>query len=204
MNVKGLSISEIMDIDLDAFNSLKESDLRHLTSRLVSAANKRVRRLEAKGINSPAMRNLGNGKRFSTKLEKGTKRENRVNKLRQEFARARSFLSSETSTIKGYGSYVRRTKEEIADALGMSMSDLESSLDINRLFDLLHKAQERGIVSSYRGSEGSVHSRGVIADLLVEDPSMDEEILMARLEKRMAKWYEEKELAKDETEGFDM
>ena len=46
MNVKGLKVKDIMNIDLDTFNNLNESELRAITSRLVSASNKRIRRLK--------------------------------------------------------------------------------------------------------------------------------------------------------------
>ena len=102
MNVKGLSIQQIMNIDLNTFNSLKESDLRHITSRLVSAGNKRIRRLEKLDINSPAYQSLGNNKKFSTKLDTSVSSQQRVNRLRPEFSRIRSFLTSKTSTARGY------------------------------------------------------------------------------------------------------
>ena len=204
MNVKGLKITDIMDIDLDAFNRLTESELRHLTSRLVSAGNKRIRRLKAKDINSPALQGLGREMAFSTKLPKGTSRQQRVNKLRAEFSRARSFLTSETSTVSGYKAFAERTKERIASELGMDSKTRGERLDLNRLFDILHKAQEKGIISSYRGSQGSVQARAVIADFLIEDPNMDEEELMARLEREADRMYEERELIDDETEDFDI
>lgn len=204
MNVKGLKITDIMDIDLDAFNRLTESELRHLTSRLVSAGNKRIRRLKAKDINSPALQGLGKEMAFSTKLPKGTSRQQRVNKLRAEFSRARSFLTSETSTVSGYKAFAERTKERIASELGMDARTLGEKLDLNRLFDILHKAQEKGIISSYRGSQGSIQARAIIADLLIEDPNMDEEELMARLEREADRMYEERELIEDETDDFDL
>jgi len=204
MNVKGLKITDIMDIDLDAFNRLTESELRHLTSRLVSAGNKRIRRLKAKDINSPALQGLGREMAFSTKLPKGTSRQQRVNRLRAEFSRARSFLTSETSTVSGYKAFAERTKERIASELGMDARTLGERLDLNRLFDILHKAQEKGIISSYRGSQGSIQARAIIADFLVEDPNMDEEELMARLEREADRMYEERELIDDETDDFDL
>ena len=204
MNVKGLKITDIMDIDLDAFNRLTESELRHLTSRLVSAGNKRIRRLKAKDINSPALQGLGREMAFSTKLPKGTSRQQRVNKLRAEFSRARSFLTSETSTVSGYKAFAERTKDRIASELGMDSKTLGEKLDLNRLFDILHKAQEKGIISSYRGSQGSIQARAIIADFLIEDPNMDEEELMARLERDADRMYEERELIDDETEDFDL
>ena len=93
MNVKGLKIKDILNIDLDAFNNLNESQLRALTSRLVSASNKRIRRLKERDINSPAIRGLGNTEQFSTKLDESVTEQNRVNQLRHTFAKIRSFLS---------------------------------------------------------------------------------------------------------------
>ena len=204
MNVKGLTINDILDIDLDTFNRLNESELRKLTSRLVSAGNKRIRRLKKHNINSPAMQQLGKETTFSTKLPKTTSKQQRVNKLRSEFARARSFLTSETSTIGGYKSFVKRTKKRIAQELGISEKVVDKKLNIGRLFDLLHKAQQRGLVSSYRGSKGSEQARNIIADILIDNPDVDEDTLMDWLEEQSDLLYEDEEELEDETEETEL
>ena len=202
MKVKGLKISDIMNIDLDTFNRLNESDLRHITSRLVSAGNKRIRRLQSKDINSPAIQQLGKEKKFSTKLPKGTSIQQRVNKLRSEFARARSFLSAETSTIGGNKRFRERTYERIAKETGVSTKQIKKIG--NKLFDLLHKAQERGLVSSYRGSKGSLQARNVIAEILVDNPNADEDTILNWLDEQVDELYEDQEELEDETEEFDL
>lgn len=204
MNVKGLKITDILDIDLDAFNRLNEKELRAITSRLVSASNKRIRRLQEHDINSPAIQSLGKEKSFSTKLPQDTSKQQRVNKLRSEFARARSFLTSETSTIGGYKKFVKRTKERIAKELNMTTKDVDSRLNVGRLFDLLHKAQEKGIVSSYRGSKGSLQARNIIAEVLVDNPDVDPDYIMDWLEEQTDEYYEDQEELEDETEEFDL
>lgn len=205
MNVKGLKITDILDIDLDSFNRLNEKELRSITSRLVSAGNKRIRRLESHDINSPALQSLGKEKAFSTKLPKGTSKQQRVNQLRSEFSRARSFLTSETSTIGGYRKFTKRTKERIARELNMPYKVVDKSLDVNRLYELLHKAQSSGLVSSYRGSKGSLQARNMIAEILIDNPDVDEDNLMYYLEEQYEDWYEEQEeLEEDETEEFDI
>lgn len=204
MNVKGLKITDILNIDLDAFNKLNESELRHLTSRLVSASNKRIRRLQRKEINSPAYQQLGKDKSFSTKLPKDTSKQQRVNRLRSEFARARNFLTSETSTIGGYKNFVARTERRISEELGMSLKDVKEKLDVNRLFEALHKAQERGLVSSYRGSDGSLQARNFIAEKLLENPDIDADELMDWIEEQSDRLYEDQEEADYETEEFDI
>ncbi|MBO7696331.1 MAG: hypothetical protein J6T10_27150 [Methanobrevibacter sp.] len=202
MNVKGLSIEEIMNIDLNSFNKLNESELRAITSRLVSAGNKRIRRLQGHDINSPAIQSLGDDKTFSTKLPANISKQQRVNKLRQEFARARSFLTSETSTIRGYKKFKKRTLRRIAKEIGISTRELEKKVNVNKLFNLLHKAQSDGIASSYRGSKGSLQARNTIAEILIEDPDISDEDLTKKLENALEELYEEDEL--DETEEFDL
>ena len=202
MNVKGLKISDILDIDLNTFNKLKESDLRAITSRLVSAGNKRIRRLEKHDVNSPALQGLGKEKSFSTKLSKDTSKQQRVNKLREEFARARSFLTSETSTIKGYNAFVKKTKERIANELNFNSAQMDK-LNVGRLFDLLHKAQQKGLVASYRGSKGSEQARNIIAEILIDNPNVDENTMFDWLEEQLNEKYEEEE-SEDETEETDL
>lgn len=202
MNVKGLKISDILNIDLDAFNKLNESELRALTSRLVSAGNKRIRRLKEHDINSPALQHLEKG--FSTKLSSEVKQEQRVNKLRSEFSRARSFLTSETSTIGGYKKFVKRTKQRIAKELNMPEKEVDKRLNVGKLFDMLHKAQERGLVSSYRGSKGSLQARNIIAEILIDNPDVNEDRLMDWLEEQSDELYEDQEELEDETEEFDL
>ena len=204
MNVKGLKIADIMDIDLDTFNKLNEKELRAITSRLVSAGNKRIRRLQKHDINSPAIQQLGKEKSFSTKLPKDTTKQQRVNKLRSEFARARSFLSSETSTIGGYKKFVSRTKKRIAEELHMTEKQVNEKLDVKKMFDILHKAQERGLVSSYRGSKGSIQARNIIAEVLVDNPDVDPDYIMDWLEEQTDEYYEDQEELEDETEEFDL
>ena len=106
MNVKGLKISDIVSMDWDRLNKLTEKDLRSITNRLVSASNKRIRRLEktTRGTSSFAYQSVQErGRKFST-------RGKNVNQLKQEFKLAKQFLGYKTSTVKGWKEY--RTKVE--------------------------------------------------------------------------------------------
>ena len=199
MNVKGLKISDILNIDLDTFNNMSESDLRHITSRLVSAGNKRIRRLEEKDIKTSAYYGLGKEKRFSTKLPENVTEQQRVNQLRHEFARARSFLTSETSTIGGYNKFVKRTRKRIAKELNISEKVLKDKIDIGKMYEILHKLQERGLISSYRGSAGSEQARNMIAEIMIKHGNVDENYIMDWFEENASELYEreqEEELQK--------
>ena len=93
--VSGLTIENILSMDIDKFNKLKEPDLKKIVGRLVSAANKRIRRMESAGIESPALSGVKrSGGTFSVK-------DKNLDQLRSEYARAKRFLTSKTSTIKG-------------------------------------------------------------------------------------------------------
>lgn len=199
MNVKGLKIKDIMNIDLDTFNNLKESELRAYTSRLVSASNKRIRRLVESGYNSPALQGLGKDKKFSTILPKDVNKENRVNKLRHIFSEVRRFLTRETSTIGGFKDYSERTMDRIASELRMTKDDLKSKLDVNRLFELHHKAQDKGLISSYRHSAGSLQGRDVIAEILIDNPNADNDTIINWLEEQYEDLNADQEESEDET-----
>lgn len=193
IDVSGMTISDIMGMDIRDFNRLKESDLRAVTSRLVSASNKRIRRLESKSIKSPAYRSLGTDVRFSTKLPKGTSREQRVNRLRQEFSRARNFLSSKTSTMSGYKEYVSDIKDEISKSLGKNVRDV----DIGKAFERLHKLQERGVIPSSSGvkgsSKGSIHARDYIVEQMMDNPEITDDEIFDLTQEDYNDYYEETE-----------
>lgn len=200
IDVSGMSISDIMNIDINTFNKLGESDLRRITSRLVSAGNKRIRRLESAGITSPAYSSLGtSGNKFSTKLPKGISATQRVNALRQEFSRTRGFLSMKTSTISGYNEYIKEMKEEISESTGLSKKDLKG-VDLGKAFATLHKLQQSGKIpvnntGTKGGSKGSIHARNYIISQMVENPTISEEDLMKETQEDYNDYYDETEEA---------
>ena len=105
--VSGLSVNDILNMDIDTFNKLNEKDLRKVVGRLVSAGNKRLRNFEKTGESSPATRYVKkSGGYFSTKGKD-------LNSLRSEYARAKNFMLSKTSTKTGY----KKVKKETAKNL---------------------------------------------------------------------------------------
>ena len=109
MNIKGLKITDIMDMTWEQLNRLGESEFRQLTSRLVSASNKRIRRLEktTRGTSSFAYQTVEErGRMFSTKGKD-------LNQLRNEFATARGFLRMKTSTVSGWNKYRKATEKRL-------------------------------------------------------------------------------------------
>lgn len=112
MNIKGLTIQNIMDLSWDELNTLSESDMKTITSRLVSASNKRIKRLvkAKRGTSSFAYQTIEErGRKFSV-------RGKNVNQVRQEFKLAKNFLSMKTSTVKGWNKYRKEMEERTGNA----------------------------------------------------------------------------------------
>lgn len=198
IDVTGMSINDIMDIDIETFNVLGERELRAITSRLVSASNKRVRALQQRDINSPALRSLGTDTAFSTQLPQDINPKQRVNKLRSEFARARNFLQMKTSTIKGYKRYAKQLRTGLEEEMGRNLTDAE----INTAFRILHKLQQSGRVPGKK-TQGSQHAKEqifqIISDLdnfdsveLEEDGTSFDDYIMKETMNEYTEFYEEK------------
>ena len=123
--VSGLSIDDILNMDIVDFNRLSEKDLKLVVGRMVSAVNKRLRRFAKKGISTPATRALmKSGGVLSVKGKN-------ANQLRKEYARARNFLNMETSTQKGY----KKVQEKITDTLQQRGVNVEPD-ELDELFEV--------------------------------------------------------------------
>lgn len=114
--VSGMSVQDILNMDIETFNKLNTSDLRKVVGRLVSAGNKRLRSFERAGESSPATRHVEkSGGAFSTKGKD-------LNALRAEYTRAKNFMQSKTGTRKGW----KQVKKETIQGLrkqGVEMSE---------------------------------------------------------------------------------
>ena len=114
MNVKGLSIQNIMDMSWDEINQLSAKDLKSVTSRLVSASNKRIKRLASTKTGKSSFA-------YQTVEERGRKfsvRGKDTNALRQEFKLSKNFLNMKTSTVKGWKKYRANVEERTGYATG--------------------------------------------------------------------------------------
>lgn len=177
MNVAGKSIKDIMDIDMDTFNQLSERDLRQLTTRLASAANKRIKRMEKAGIMSPAYDRIQeSGGKISVK-------DKTFNQLRHEFGRAKGFLQSKTSSLSGW----KKTKQTVIKAFkGMGVDIPEQSYD--DVFRTYEKLKERNPEYGMRALKYRVMKKIVSGDVDYEDlileaqEELDEELESLYLE----------------------
>lgn len=105
--VSGMSVQDILNMDIDTFNKLGASDMRKVVGRLVSAGNKRLRSFERAGESSPATRHVvKSGGAFSTRGKD-------LNALRAEYTRAKNFLQSKTGTRVGWKKVKKETVKEL-------------------------------------------------------------------------------------------
>ena len=118
IDVRGMSIKDITNIPYSEIVKLGEADLKALTQRLNSAANKRIKRIVGAGLESysPAVIGRHGGKKFQGALKlftsetkqprKKSKRAkgipSRRNQLLEKFADVKKFLTDrKTATFQG-------------------------------------------------------------------------------------------------------
>lgn len=126
--VKGRTASQIASMPIQEFNRMDEADMRRAVSTMASVANKRLRRFQAAGESSPAVRSVEeSGGRFSVKGKT-------LNELRSEFMRAKQFLESPTGTRSGW----EKVKRGVIDALARRGVEIS-----NKTFDDFWEAYEK-------------------------------------------------------------
>ncbi len=114
----------------------EERKLRAEARRLVSMANKRLRRLEQQNlINSPAYKKWveEGGQKFSVKGKS-------MEEVKQEVARMNNFLKMQTSTVRGSKQYFKNVAKEVGIKKFDDFTDLQRKL--NTFFETTAKVKE--------------------------------------------------------------
>ena len=110
----GYKVSDIQAMSLSKIMSMSREDLANATRVLVRESNKRLTNMRKRGLTTPATAYIKkHGGKFRVKTRSG--KEKNVAQLREEFQRAKGFLESETSTVKGFRAWetkVTTTLEE--------------------------------------------------------------------------------------------
>lgn len=144
IDVTGLTINEILSMDTRNYNT---KDLRKIANRLVSATNKRIRRLKKANkkmdYTIPSLKHLkekNRSRQFSIKHAKfkGKKAEQKERGfLLKKISKMQEFNKLKTSTIKG----ARSVEKEITTRLGKGYTDL-NKVDKNKFWELYEKVVE--------------------------------------------------------------
>ena len=115
----GLSVKDVMSMTESQLMSYTPTQQREIVSRLASATNKRIRGLEKKGFETPALLRIQrSGGNISVKGKTGAD-------LINEFNRAKRFMGSQSSTVTGWKKIVKQIEKDVKNNL---MIDTESKL----------------------------------------------------------------------------
>lgn len=175
--VSGMSVQDILNMDINTFNKLNTSDLRKVVGRLVSAGNKRLRSFERVGESSPATRHVAkSGGAFSTKGKD-------LNALRAEYTRAKNFMQAKTGTRKGW----KQVKNETISSLRKHGVDITEQ-QFSDLWKSYEDLKELSPEVANRGLKYSVLKD--VADMVTGTDKSADEIAMV-LHENLSQIYEE-------------
>lgn len=130
--------------------SLKEKKERREASRLVSMANKRLKRIEQQGLTeSPAYKKFieDGGQKFGIR---GKTRE----EVKQEVARMNDFLKKQTSTVTGTKQYLKNVAQSVGMTKFDNFKDLQDKLNtffrgVDKVREYLKNSKEVSVAIGY-------------------------------------------------------
>lgn len=134
--VKGKSVDDLVNLTATQLRDMNRSQLAKVVSRLASVGNKRLVRFSKAGITTPATRHAEKKGKFSVKGKD-------IAQLRTEYKRVKGFLTSETSTRKGYAKYIKRVKRGLKNAgVEFNESDTDDTT-LNQMLEIYDYLKER-------------------------------------------------------------
>lgn len=157
MDVTGLTIEQILNMDWEDLNKLNRKDVAQITSRLVSTANKRIKRLAKAeyGKSSPAYISYEKrGRLFSVRGKD-------ANQVRNELKNVSEFLKFKTSTIKGW----KDTRTDVEKRIG-KMTKKQAKKFWNTYRKLQEVSASKGGILSKEFSKRSARSSDRVQKML--------------------------------------
>ena len=170
-------ISDLVNINYDAFNSMDAKQLRAVIRQMSSAANKRLSQLEEKGISTPATQSAErSGGKFSTAGKS-------LNELRAEYSRVRNFLKSETSTKKGYNKFQANTLK----SLGLKESEITPK-QFQKLWSSYDRLKEQH--PEIEGAANKYKVLNAISERIQKNGRLSVKSIVNRIENQLSEIYE--------------
>lgn len=102
----GLSIEDLLDIGPERLLDMSKAELKETVSRLGQAANKRIKRASKLEYPSPAITAAKRGGKFSVA-------DKDIIALRNEYIRAKTFLTNPLSSSAGYRNIQKQIQEKL-------------------------------------------------------------------------------------------
>lgn len=118
VTVKGVKVSELLNTTYNERKQWSDEEMRAYSTRIMSAMNKRIKRLEKSGVYSQALETVKSetGGRFSVK---GQSRKELERTLKQ----MQNFYNAKTGTIKGAKKSVEKVQERFIKLSGVYVSE---------------------------------------------------------------------------------
>lgn len=149
MTKRSNKLSKIQNMPLSKLMSLSRADLETATRALVRESNRRLTVMKNKGLASPSTEYIKkHGGKFRTTTRSGEKKS--VTELREEFQRAKGFLESKTSTVKGYREWEMKVGETLAKQ-GIDYMSLTPAQK-RRFWQAFSKVEELDRANTLKGS----------------------------------------------------
>lgn len=181
VNLTGKSVNDLVHLSATQIKGYDRQNLARIVTKLNSAANKRLVRLEKAGYNTPAMRaaKMDKGQRFSVAGKN-------LKKLRAEYIRVSNFLKSNTSTKKGYKDFLKKIQKAFRDKGvkigGKGVTDTQDFIQKEtKIYDWLKEKSPIIEESGYKYEAMKMISEYVSQGNLSE----------SSIKRRMAKWVKE-------------
>ena len=200
VDLTGVSIDQLVHLSASEIKGYDRDNLARIVTKLDSAANKRIARLEKAGYNTPAMRaaKVDNGQRFSVKGKN-------LKQLRAQYIQVSNFLKSETSTKKGYKSFLKKMKKSFSDK-GVKIgggTDKDAQDFIQKETKIYDWLKERNPIIEESGYK--YEAMKIISEYVNQD-NLSESAIKKRMTKWIKKTYEEEQKQKyiDTSNFFDI
>lgn len=181
VNLTGKSAMQLAHLSATQIKGYDRQNLARIVTKLNSAANKRVVRLEEAGYNTPAMRaaKVDKGQRFSVAGKN-------LKQLRAEYIRVSGFLKADTSTKKGYKGFLKQIQKAFSDKGvkigGKGGTDTQDFVQkVTKIYDWLKEKSPIIEESGYKYEAMKMISEYVSQGNLSE----------SSIKRRMAKWVKE-------------
>ena len=180
-----MTSKELLNTDFKEINKLGTKELRKAVRVLADTANKRIRRLDERGLRPPAVEKVFRSGRtgFSTA---GKNR----NALLKEFLDASNFLNAKTSTIKG----AERQKARMGKSVGGDLTDEQA----NKLWKAVGRMQELhgdSMLKEYFPSDQLVE---IAREIVENDETLSVDDIVRRLnEEYYSRYFEAQESRAD-------
>lgn len=145
-------MSKVIDFTVKVSPEMKkkEKELRQEARRLVSLANKRLKRIEQQGLTeSPAYKKyVEDGKQKFGIRGKNTE------EVKQEIARMNDYLKKQTSTVKGTKQYLNNVANSVGITDFNNYKDLQKQLNtffrgVDKVRDYLRNSKEVSVAIGY-------------------------------------------------------